>query len=166
MTTVAERSVTISPTISNGYGQERRDELVLAALPNTVPLVRLLVQHDLADWSFDDSSIRRVEAVAEELARHAVAATGIMTDAPLYSEVFDDLRVIVMRLRAFDDRVIVEMWDQSVDPPAPTLGVKSAIAASERWGYDVIVPGRRVIWCVVSLLSPRSQGTPTIAADP
>lgn len=166
MTVVAERPMTISPTVSSGHERERRDELTLAAMPSAITLVRLLVQHDLAAWSFDGSFIRRVEAVAEELARHAVASTGITEDAPLYSAVFDDLRVIVVRLRAFDDRVIVEMWDQSDAPPDPGLGEKPAIAAAERWAYDVPLPGRRVVWCAVVSLTPLPRRTPRAIPPP
>jgi anti-sigma regulatory factor (Ser/Thr protein kinase) len=172
MTLVVERPMTISPTVSSGdHERERRDELTLAALPSAVPLVRLLVQHDLADWSFDDAFIRRVEQVAGELATHAVATTGITTDAPLYSEVFDDLRVIVVRLHAFSDRIVVEMWDQGNKPPDPSLDQKPAIAGAEAWGCDFPRPGQRVVWCAVAVepplprRRPRAMEHPTSAAE-
>lgn len=160
MTVVAERPMTISPTTSSsGHERERRVELTLAALPTAVTTVSLLVQHDLAAWSFDNTFIRRVEQVAEELAMHAVASTGITKEASL-------LRVIVVRLRAFDDRVIVEMWDQNNAEPDPTLGKKPAIAAAESWAYDIPKPGRRVVWCVVTLLPSLPKRTPGAVLPP
>jgi hypothetical protein len=43
---------------SGGPKRERRDELTLATLPSAVAFVHLLVQHDLAEWSFGGSFIR------------------------------------------------------------------------------------------------------------
>jgi hypothetical protein len=123
----------------------------------------LLVQHDLAEWSFDESFIRRVERVAEELAWHAVVTTGITKAAPLFAEVFDDLQLIVVRLRAVKERVMVEVWDRGNALPAPSLATKPAIAAAVDWGYDIPLPNRRVVWCVLAaeVLLPQPAPRPT-----
>lgn len=166
MMVVAERLMTISPTVSGDGEPERRDELMLAALPSAVNLVRLLVRHDLADWLYDDLFIRRVELVAGILAGHAVATTGITEIAPFYSEVFDDLRVIVVRLRAFDDRVVVEMWDQASASADPSLGRKLAEAGTEAWDYGFPLPGHRVVWCTVVAEPSLPRRVPSAAAHP
>lgn len=166
MTVLAERPMTISPTQSGGHERERRGELTLAALPSAVTLVRLLVQHDLAEWSFDGSFIRRVEQVAEELAIHAVVTTGIIEAARRYSEMFDAPLIIVVRLRAFgDERVIVEMWDQVNTPPDASLAQKLAVAGADAWDSERPSASRRVVWCTVTKASfPRRP--PRVVAPP
>ncbi len=119
-------------------------------MASAVNLARLLVQFHLERWGFDAAFIRRVVALAEELVVHAVATTGVTQDEPLYAAAFDELDVIVVRLRTFADRVVVEVWDHTEDAPHDRLAISAAVADSERWDYAVPLPGRRVVWCVMA----------------
>ncbi|MGH3876669.1 MAG: hypothetical protein ACRDSK_06480 [Actinophytocola sp.] len=124
--------------------------MTLAAVPSAVNLARLLVRFNLYRWAFDAGFIRRVVAVAEKLVVHAVATTGVVEDEPLYAAAFDDLDVIVVRLRIFAGRVVVEVWDRTEAPPHEALATALAVTDAERWDFAVPLPGCRVVWCLVA----------------
>ncbi len=137
-----------SRPVEAGWG--RWDELTLAAVPSAVNQARWLVRFDLGRWGFEAGFVRRVEVVAEELVVHAVATTGVTEDEPLYAAAFDDLDVLVVRLRTFAGRVVVEVWDCTEAAPHERLARSVAVAEAEWWDFAVPLPGRRVVWCVVA----------------
>jgi hypothetical protein len=124
--------------------------LTLAAVPSAVNQVRLLALVNLERWGFDAGFVRRVVTVAEEVVVHAVATTGVTEDEPLFAAVFDELDVIVVRLRTVAGRVVVEVWDRTEAPPHEDLAAGLAGAGVDRWDFAVPLPGRRVVWCVVA----------------
>jgi anti-sigma regulatory factor (Ser/Thr protein kinase) len=138
------------PSTQPGERMDLHDELTLAALPSAVNQARLLVELILTRWAFDKAFIRRVEAVADELVVHAVATTGVTDDEPLYAAAFDNLDVIVVRLRTFAGRVVIEVWDRTEAAPLELLAESAAVADAEHWDFAVPLPGRRVVWCVMS----------------
>jgi hypothetical protein len=150
MTAAAVATQMTDPSTQPGGRMDLQDELTLAALPSAVNQARLLVELILTRWAFDKAFIRRVEAVADELVTHAVATTGVTDDEPLYAAAFDDLDVLVVRLRTFAGRVVVEVWDHTEAAPLELLTGSAAVADAEHWDFAVPLPGRRVVWCVMA----------------
>lgn len=128
-------------------------QLTLAALPNAVSCARLLVRSALKDWDLDRRCTNAIEAAMNELVAHAVAATGVTDELPLYHSAFDQLTLISVKLRLTPHAAQIEVWDTGDLPPASQLSESAVIAACKQWGYDLPLPGKRVVWCVVPMFA-------------
>lgn len=127
------------------------NELTLAAIPSAVSCARLLVHKAFIGEHFTKDFVRSVEQVTDELVVHAVATTGVTVSGSFSAHAFDHLRLLVVRLQIRPRRVVVEVRDDSNEPPHPRLTASRAIRTVERWGYDLPAPGRRVMWCAIAI---------------
>lgn len=135
----------------------RRHELTLAAVPSAVRCARMLVHQSLMDRRFAENFVQAVEEATDVLVMHAVEATGVTASGSFCDQAFDHLRLLVVRLEVDSERVIVEVWDRSNQPPDPRLGAVRAIRTAEQWGYGRPARGQRVVWCTVAM-SPDKPG--------
>lgn len=126
------------------------EALTLAALPSAVSCTRMLAWHVKDRGGLPADYARKIEAAAEELVIHAVAATGVSETAPWHSPVFDNLQVIEVSIHATRDRTVIEVRDRASSPPHHRLGASTAIATAEDWGHTLLPGGWRAVWCVVA----------------
>lgn len=161
MTAVAERPVALIMNETQPPEWRRVSKLTLAAVPTAVGCARLLVQHALTGWRIDKHDEAAIEQAVDALVSHAVETTGITDTLPVYSEAFDRLTLIKVRLILEPQRAIVEVWDSGSTPPLEKLCRHPAISASEDWGYDVPSRRRRVVWCALSTYFESSPETST-----
>src|SRR2546430_6916717 len=87
------------------------DRLTLAALLAAVGCARLLVRYDLAVWGISREHADTAELLVSELAANAVKAAGISHPNPVYRNFYDDIKLIVIRLRLVERKLVIEVWD-------------------------------------------------------
>jgi hypothetical protein len=148
---------------------ELRAEQTLAALPSAVSAARRFVRHTLAEWQIDTDCAIRIESAARELVTHSVATTGVDSAAPLYSDDYNRLQLLVVRLRLASGLLSVEVWDRTEHPPRPQLQETAAVRAVDEYNYATPRAGRRVVWCSARATPlprrvPRPVRPPLIAA--
>jgi anti-sigma regulatory factor (Ser/Thr protein kinase) len=138
----------------------RRSSLLLGALPSAVPCARLHARQVLLEWGLPEVA-EIAELLLSELVTNAVqAAQATVNDLP-----------VNVRLSANRDRLLVEIWDSNVQPPAPRAlengfpdvdaesgrGLFLVETLSERWGwYPTRNPGGKVTWCELGRDDKRS----------
>lgn len=132
-------------------------DLRLAAVLSAVSVARMLIEHDLAVCSSD--VVGRVGLVAEELARHSVATTGL-ADVPFFPHAYlnPKLQTMLVQVRMATEHAVVAVWDGGTAPPTRQFKDGSGIAAATCWNYELRPPSRRVVWCAVSMLPHRVPG--------
>jgi anti-sigma regulatory factor (Ser/Thr protein kinase) len=135
--------------------------LTLAALPNAISCARLLVRSALTGWDLDLRCTNAIEAAMDELVVHAVVTTGVTDELPLCHSAFDHLTLIFVKLRLTPHAAQIEVWDSGDLSPAPQLSESAVIAACKQWGYDLPLPGKRVVWCVVPMFARTDGDDPT-----
>jgi len=106
------------------------------------------VQYTLGTWRLG-STARQVEAAALQLVRGAIEATGSM-DEHLDLKQVEQLGIIVVELRHTENAVVVEVWDESQEPPS------GPAPAGYRSGYFML-GGGKVVWTAVAYLLPRQR---------
>jgi hypothetical protein len=135
-------------------------ELTLAALPNAVPCALLLVQQARYDWQLDAATIKTAEDLLRELVAHAVDTTGIVEELPSYSEAFDHLTVIRVRLHLMPDRLVLAVLDSGSEIPEAHRGLTEVSARSLEWGSYQPRRGNRVVWCAIdTTMWPEAEDT-------
>lgn len=144
--TVAERHIASTMRKPQPGETQRVSRLTLAAVPSAVTSARLLVQHSLMEWNVDRRVLVAVEEAAATLVSHAVGTTGVSDRQPTYDEVFEGVGLIKLRVRLISEQVVVEVWDDGVEPLLDELARSRAIDTSRDWGFDYPTPGRRVVW--------------------
>jgi anti-sigma regulatory factor (Ser/Thr protein kinase) len=127
---------------------ERVSELVLVALPTAITCARLLVQAAAGHAQLEQHMASNLADVVDELVTHAVATTGITEPRPIYQYAASDLAVLVVRLRLSARAVVAEVWDSGTDAPEAFAATSVSI---DDWGYDLLRPGLRVVWCLLRL---------------
>lgn len=129
----------------------RRTSLLLGALPSAVPCARLHARQVLWEWGLSEGA-ETAELLISELVTNAVqAARAIVSDLP-----------VDVRLSADRHRLLIEVWDGSVQPPIPRVvendfpalnaesgrGLFLVETLSERWGWHPTRnPEGKVTWC-------------------
>lgn len=135
-------------------------ELTLAAVPSAVPCALLLVQQARYDWQLEVPILKTAEDLLRELVAHAVNTTGIAEELPSYSEAFDHLTLIHVRLHLMPDRLVLAVLDSSSEVPEAHRGLTEVSARSLEWGSYQPQRGSRVVWCAIdTALWPRSEDT-------
>lgn len=138
----------------------RRSSLLLGALTSAVPCARLHARQVLWEWGLSLSA-ETAELLLSELVTNAVqAARATVNDMP-----------VNVRLFANHDRLLIEVWDGYVQPPAPRVleygfpevdaetgrGLFLVETLSERWGwYPTRNPAGKVTWCELGQDEKRS----------
>jgi anti-sigma regulatory factor (Ser/Thr protein kinase) len=134
------------------------DTLTLAALPTAVGCARLHARIMMVEWALVDIA-DDVALVVSELVTNAVVASTGMDGRPVYADADAGLPVVHLRLCSDHSRIVIEVWDSSVDvpeakQPAPDAeggrGLLLVEALSEQWGWDRIPgwPGK-VVWALL-----------------
>ncbi len=127
----------------------REGRLTLAALPAAISCAELFVSYELQRWNLPPERIEYAASLAVELVTNAVKTTGITEPHPLYSEVYDSLKLLGVRLLLFSRSLVIEVWDSSPESPIPPR-------AQVRWNYYVPPPGGKVVWVELPLTAPRA----------
>jgi len=166
MTIAPERP--IERAMSNSPRPKFQDELRLAALLTAVSCSRLFVRYDLQSWGVAHEPIEMAELLVSELVAHAVKMTGIIEPQPRYSEAYDRLKLIGIRLRLFARSIVIEVWDSSTEPPIlkqSSLDAESGCglflvqSRSRAWNYYLPKSGGKVVWCELNISDPRLDDT-------
>jgi hypothetical protein len=133
-----------------------QDQLTLAALLTAVRCGRLFVRYELRAWGIPREDIETTEQLVAELAMSAVRTTGIISPKPTYSEVTSGLKPLVIRLLLFDESVVIQVWDTSLELPTPGVqgadvngGSSVPETVGARWLYFYPDCGGRVVSCEV-----------------
>lgn len=138
------------------------DHLTLAALLTAVGCARLLVRYDLAVWGIAREHGDTAELLVSELAANAVKATGIDNPDPAYSDMYDGIKLIGVRLRLIERSLLIEVWDSSTEPPELKTqdfdaesgrGLLIVQSLSSRWGYYHMPQGGKVVWCELDVMA-------------
>jgi anti-sigma regulatory factor (Ser/Thr protein kinase) len=119
--------------------------LELAALPTAVPCGRLHAKQVLWEWQLGHCT-EDAETLVSELLTNAVKASS----SP------DGAGVVVLRLLANRERLLIEVWDHNPDDPQPRQadaesesgrGFSVIEALSSRWGFRRLSYSVKVVWC-------------------
>jgi anti-sigma regulatory factor (Ser/Thr protein kinase) len=119
--------------------------LELAALPTAVPCGRLHSRQVLWEWQ-----LSHLAADAETL------VSELLTNAVKASSSPDGAGVVVLRLLANRERLLIEVWDHNPEDPQPRQadaesesgrGFSVIEALSARWGFRRLSYSLKVVWC-------------------
>jgi anti-sigma regulatory factor (Ser/Thr protein kinase) len=119
--------------------------LELAALPTAVPCGRLHARQVLWEWQLGHLA-EDAETLVSELLTNAVKASS----SP------DGVGLVVLRLLANRERLLIEVWDHNPDDPQPRQadaesesgrGFSVIEALSSRWGFRRLSYSVKVVWC-------------------
>lgn len=132
----------------------------MAAVVSAVGCGRLFVRHVFAHWRIAEELTETAALIASELVTNAVQATGIVEPHPAYGAVYAGVKLIGIRLLEFEQSMIIEVWDTSLEPPHlkhpdPDMeygrGLQLVNSLSTRWGYYYAHNGGKAVWCELSL---------------
>jgi len=119
--------------------------LVLGALPTAASCGRLHAKNVVWEWGLGRLGYT-VELLVSELLTNAVQASS----SP------DGAGVVVLRLLANRERLLIEVWDHNPDDPQPRQadaesesgrGFSVIEALSSRWGFRRLSYSVKVVWC-------------------
>ncbi len=139
----------------------------MAAVISAVGCSRLFVRHVFAHWHIAEEPTETAVLLASELVTNAVQATGIVEPHPAYGAVYEGVKLIGIRLLEFEQSVIIEVWDTSMEPPrlkhpGPDMehgrGLQLVNALSRRWGCYYAYTGGKAVWCELSLTAAEESG--------
>ncbi len=120
--------------------------LELGALPTAVPCARLHARNILLEWNFPYSLVEDAEVLVSELMTNALQATQLL----------EETEPIGIRLLAYHERVVIEVWDSSPNDPVQRLesedseggrGLTVIGAISNRCGFRRVSYRVKVVWC-------------------
>lgn len=136
-----------------------QEGLALAALPNAVPCVRMLVNSVSRDWQLAAAEREIAEHLAGELVAHAVATTGVTEVLPLYDEVFDNLALIYVRIRLAPGYLEIEVQDRATKVPDMDKSLSAVAFYSQDAGFYFPPDGGRVVWCSLVVEQSKNEIT-------
>ena len=119
--------------------------LVLGALPTAASCGRLHAKNVVWEWGLAHLG-DTIELLVSELLTNAVKASS----SP------DGAGVVVLRLLANRERLLIEVWDHNPDDPQPRQadaesesgrGFSVIEALSSRWGFRRLSYSVKVVWC-------------------
>jgi anti-sigma regulatory factor (Ser/Thr protein kinase) len=131
--------------------------LAIAALPTATPCARLHARNIACEWGLGDLA-DTIELVVSELVTNAVKASMDQDGRPRYSP---DTGLACIHLWLSTDGVamLVEVWDENLDLPAPIQPILEAEsgrglilvdALCKRWGWNLPPSGRgKIVWALV-----------------
>lgn len=140
---------------------QRQDELTLAALPTAVGCARLFVRYSFQTWGIDREHIHTAERLVSELVLHALGPIGLAVPHPYSRKAYNGVQLMKVRLGLFKHRVVLEVWDRSIQPPMPRAvqgdgGLVLVPSIGTRWGYYYPEHGGRVVWSELAIGRPVS----------
>lgn len=76
---------------------------------------------------------------------------------PTHRSQLDNLAVLTVRLRLISRLLVLEVWDTGNRPPEPLFtGTPFAL---HDWGYTLLSPHQRVVWCALPTGLPEPDDT-------
>jgi anti-sigma regulatory factor (Ser/Thr protein kinase) len=151
--TIRASSPTERPITRPGTGTEftpaipqcsKASLLELVARPTAVSLGRRHVREAIRKWALDDLA-DDAELLASEMLTNAVQATSSLQSPDL----------LILRLLANTERLVIEVYDHSPVDPAPRRvddesesgrGFVVVEALADSWDYRRFHPGLKVVW--------------------
>jgi anti-sigma regulatory factor (Ser/Thr protein kinase) len=133
------------PPVSTPAYWPLRSYLELGALTSAVPCARLHARQIVWEWGF-----RHLAEDAE------ILVSELLTNAVKASSSPDGAGVVVLRLLANRERLLIEVWDHNPDDPQPRQadaesesgrGFSVIEALSSRWGFRRLSYSVKVVWC-------------------
>jgi hypothetical protein len=121
-------------------------DLTLAATSTAVNVSLLLLHCALADWGRPELASSGTTLLSE-LVGEAVKLTGVPDPSTRWLDL-DDLALVHVRLRLFDDKFVIEVADRHREPSNPSAAFRSL---SKRWNFYPTSAGR-VVWCELALV--------------
>lgn len=131
-----------------------QSSLVLGALPPAAGCARLHARNVMCEWSLA-AVAESVELVVSELVTNALRASTDADGRPSYDDA-TGLPRVHLRLSSNRQRVLIEVWDQDNQLPAPKgagpddesgRGLMLVEALCERWGCDTSPEwAGKVVW--------------------
>ncbi|MET8159830.1 ATP-binding protein [Sphaerisporangium sp. NPDC005289] len=126
--------------------------LELGALPSAVRCARVHAKLVLREWGLDSVG-EDAELIVSELVTNAITVTRrLSTPAP---------PPVRLRLLSDHQRLIIEVWDASVEPPLPAepdpmsshgRGLVLVESLSAKWAWTLTPQwGGKVVWCEVGV---------------
>ena len=136
------------------------EHLRIAAVASAAGCGRLFVRQVCASWQIGQEPSEVAELLASELITNAIVATWDMRARSVRQLPDANVEHIGIRLLAFDDSFVIEVWDSS--PELPKLiassweaehgrGLQLVEALSIRWGYYHARFSGKVVWCQLAL---------------
>ncbi|WP_169814037.1 ATP-binding protein [Actinomadura kijaniata] len=131
-----------------------RDETEFACLPSAARWARKHLRDILTRWRMPDLT-DTAELLVSELITNAYRAAGVDVEQHGYTSLIG-VPPIQMRLSSNHHRLLIEVWDSSLQPPIakPTAldaetgrGLHLVKALSHRWNYFFPTTGGKVVWC-------------------
>jgi anti-sigma regulatory factor (Ser/Thr protein kinase) len=129
-------------------------EIRLDGLPSAPGTARRFVVTALAAWGVSQSTRETVELLVSELVTNAVKQTG-RASGPAETFQFEPVALVVLRVRLFGRRVLVEVWDCDPEPPLLQEQVSDAESGrglflvsvlAKQWSYYLPQLGGKVVW--------------------
>ncbi|HEY4851507.1 MAG TPA: ATP-binding protein [Streptosporangiaceae bacterium] len=114
-------------------------------MTSAVPCARLHARQIVWEWGF-----RHLAEDAE------ILVSELLTNAVKASSSPDGAGVVVLRLLANRERLLIEVWDHNPDDPQPRQadaesesgrGFSVIEALSSRWGFRRLSYSVKVVWC-------------------
>jgi len=139
----------VTPLTTDRTGYLRRSVLELAPLDSAASCARLHTVHVLHEWGLhelaDDAAL-----IVSELVTNAADASVVLPERP----------PVTLRLLADARCLVIEVWDQSPEDPAPRQagaddecgrGLAVVAAYSTRWGFERTGYRRKVVRAELAL---------------
>ena len=132
----------------------------LSALPGAPKQARAFVVGALGQWHVSPETIEAAELIASELVTNAVLHTGRVDGLPEPGPT-ETVKVIRVRVGIVLGNVVIEVWDNSTEPPILNSNPLDANAEGGRglflvgelskdWGYSLLKFGGKVVWASIA----------------
>lgn len=131
----------------------------LSALPGAPKQARTFVVGALQQWHTAPETIEVAELVVSELVTNAVLHTGRVDGSPEPGPI-ETVKVIRVRVGIVLGSIVIEVWDNSTEPPVMNSdpldadaeggrGLFLVCALSRDWGYWLPTFGGKVVWASI-----------------
>jgi anti-sigma regulatory factor (Ser/Thr protein kinase) len=141
------------------FQHRRAHQLDLKVEASAAGYSREFVRQVCSSWTLAEDRIDIAALLASELVTNAVQASAATEPQQAVVSACADLELIEVRLLQLQDSFVIEVWDNSPQPPKliePSVdtehgrGLQLVNALSIRWGYYSAQIGSKVVWCEIS----------------
>ena len=131
----------------------------LSALPGAPKQARSFVVEALEQWHVSPDTIEAAELIVSELVTNALLHTGRADGLPEAGPT-ETVKVIRVRVGIVVGNVVIEVWDNSTEPPLLNgdpldtdaeggRGLFLVGELSKEWGYSLPKFGGKIVWASV-----------------